>query len=173
MPKKKGGTNNSLSGTSVSGYSVASDVGGPSGRAARVRTARPRRPAPDRFVSRRRASCARGLPMLPAMTLLEKRMLEKKAGNFLTDGDIRNIFNQFDRWSSQPLGHLLLASVFRGCPPSFSQHGRRCRDSNGYLGAHDLAIVYRSLGENLEDDLVICPARILCGCVGVWACGCP
>jgi hypothetical protein len=31
------------------------------------------------------------------MTLLEKRMLEKKAGNFLTDGDIRNIFNQFDR----------------------------------------------------------------------------
>jgi len=29
-----------------------------------------------------------------------------------------------------------------------------CRDSNGYLGAHDLAVVYRSLGENLEDDLV-------------------
>lgn len=58
------------------------------------------------------------------MTLLEKRMLEKKAGNFLTDGDIRNIFNQFDR------------------------------DSNGYLGAHDLAVVYRSLGENLEDDLI-------------------
>eukprot|EP00277_Geminigera_cryophila_P028131 CAMPEP_0179466076 /NCGR_PEP_ID=MMETSP0799-20121207/47493_1 /TAXON_ID=46947 /ORGANISM="Geminigera cryophila, Strain CCMP2564" /LENGTH=154 /DNA_ID=CAMNT_0021270699 /DNA_START=165 /DNA_END=629 /DNA_ORIENTATION=+ len=58
------------------------------------------------------------------MTLLEKRMLEKKAGNFLTDADIRNIFNQFDR------------------------------DSNGYLGAHDLAIVYRSLGENLEDDLI-------------------
>eukprot|EP00802_Teleaulax_amphioxeia_P010769 Tamp_10799.p2 GENE.Tamp_10799~~Tamp_10799.p2 ORF type:complete len:154 (+),score=40.33 Tamp_10799:226-687(+) len=85
MPKKKGG-NNSLSGTSASGLSVASDVG--------------------------------------AMTLLEKRMLEKKAGNFLTDGDIRNIFNQFDR------------------------------DSNGYLGAHDLAIVYRSLGENLEDDLI-------------------
>jgi len=33
------------------------------------------------------------------MTLLEKRMLEKKAGNFLTDADIRNIFNQFDRFS--------------------------------------------------------------------------
>ena len=94
-------------------------------------------------------------------------MLEKKAGNFLTDGDIRNIFNQFDRWASQPLRSLLLASVFGGCPPWVS-HGRCCRDSNGYLGAHDLAIVYRSLGENLEDDLVILPARMLCGCAGVW-----
>ena len=101
------------------------------------------------------------------MTLLAKRMLEKKAGNFLTDGDIRNIFNQFDRWASQPLRSLLLASVFGGCPPWVS-HGRCCRDSNGYLGAHDLAIVYRSLGENLEDDLVILPARMLCGCAGVW-----
>ena len=59
-----------------------------------------------------------------AMTLLEKRMLEKKAGNFLTDPDIRHVFNQFDR------------------------------DGNGYLGAHDLALVYRSLGEKLEDDLI-------------------
>jgi len=35
-----------------------------------------------------------------------------------------------------------------------STHFYTHRDSNGYLGAHDLAIVYRSLGENLEDDLV-------------------
>jgi hypothetical protein len=54
------------------------------------------RSVPDRRVSRYRAVVRRA-HTLAAMTLLEKRMLEKKAGNFLTDGDIRNIFNQFDR----------------------------------------------------------------------------
>ena len=75
-------------------------------------------------------------------------MLEKKAGNFLTDGDIRNIFNQFDR---------LLCSSFRRCSVVILvplNAKMLYRDSNGYLGAHDLAVVYRSLGENLEDDLV-------------------
>mmetsp|Transcript_39124 Transcript_39124/g.96298 ORF Transcript_39124/g.96298 Transcript_39124/m.96298 type:complete len:159 (-) Transcript_39124:172-648(-) len=59
-----------------------------------------------------------------SMTLLEKRMLEKKSGNYLLESDIKNIFEQFDR------------------------------DGNGYLGASDLASVYRSLGENLDDDLI-------------------
>ena len=43
---------------------------------------------------------------------------------YLLEADIRNIFNQFDR------------------------------DGNGYLGASDLAAVYKVLGENLDDDLV-------------------
>ena len=61
---------------------------------------------------------------LGAMTLLEKRMLEKKSGNYLLEADIRNIFDQYDR------------------------------DGNGYLGASDLAKVYKILGENLDDDLI-------------------
>ena len=32
-----------------------------------------------------------------AMTLLEKRMLEKKSGKFLLDDEIKYIFKQFDR----------------------------------------------------------------------------
>jgi len=28
------------------------------------------------------------------------------------------------------------------------------RDGNGYLGASDLAAVYKVLGENLDDDLI-------------------
>mmetsp|Transcript_35413 Transcript_35413/g.69331 ORF Transcript_35413/g.69331 Transcript_35413/m.69331 type:complete len:160 (+) Transcript_35413:239-718(+) len=61
---------------------------------------------------------------LGAMTLLEKRMLEKKGGNYLLEADIRNIFDQYDR------------------------------DGNGYLGASDLAKVYKIVGENLDDDLI-------------------
>ena len=30
------------------------------------------------------------------------------------------------------------------------------RDGNGYLGAADLAKVYKAIGENLDDDLVRC-----------------
>ncbi|KAJ1471500.1 magnesium-bound form of calmodulin C-domain E104dE140D mutant, partial [Baffinella frigidus] len=40
------------------------------------------------------------------------------------DPDIKSVFSQFDR------------------------------DGNGYLGASDLAAVYRSLGEHLDDDLI-------------------
>mmetsp|Transcript_53105 Transcript_53105/g.126354 ORF Transcript_53105/g.126354 Transcript_53105/m.126354 type:complete len:150 (+) Transcript_53105:143-592(+) len=58
------------------------------------------------------------------MTLLEKRMLEKKTSTYLLDPDIKSVFSQFDR------------------------------DGNGYLGASDLAAVYRSLGEHLDDDLI-------------------
>jgi hypothetical protein len=117
MSKKKapakgigGSSVKSATGGSVS---VASDVGGLCGRAARVRSyacspygvvqTRARalvacrlRCVPDQRVSRYRAVVRRA-HTLAAMTLLEKRMLEKKAGNFLTDGDVRNIFNQFDR----------------------------------------------------------------------------
>ena len=82
------------------------------------------------------------------MTLLEKRMLEKKAGNFLTDADIRNIFNQFDRCFSKTCAFALKLHE------SLMPVSAVVRDGNGYLGAHDLAVVYRSLGENLEDDLV-------------------
>jgi hypothetical protein len=66
-----------------------------------------------------------------AMTLLEKRMLEKKTSTFLLDEDIRSVFSQFDR------------------------------DGNGYLGASDLAAVYRSLGEHLDDDLVSSPRSLI------------
>mmetsp|Transcript_56360 Transcript_56360/g.115274 ORF Transcript_56360/g.115274 Transcript_56360/m.115274 type:complete len:162 (+) Transcript_56360:110-595(+) len=59
-----------------------------------------------------------------AMTLLEKRMMEKKSSTYLLESDIRNIFAQFDR------------------------------DGNNYLGASDIAAVFRCIGENLEDDLV-------------------
>ncbi|EKX40626.1 hypothetical protein GUITHDRAFT_113414 [Guillardia theta CCMP2712] len=59
-----------------------------------------------------------------AMTLMEKRLLEKQTSKFLLDSDIRNIFQQFDR------------------------------DGNGYLGAADLAKVYKAIGENLDDDLI-------------------
>ena len=65
------------------------------------------------------------------MTLLEKRMLEKKTSTFLLDEDIRSVFSQFDR------------------------------DGNGYLGASDLAAVYRSLGEHLDDDLVSSPRSLI------------
>ncbi len=44
--------------------------------------------------------------------------------NYLLESDIRHVFDQYDR------------------------------DGNGYLGAADLASVYKSLGENLDDDLV-------------------
>lgn len=47
--------------------------------------------------------------------------------NYLLEADIRNIFDQYDR------------------------------DGNGYLGASDLAKVYKILGENLDDDLVRMP----------------
>ncbi len=49
--------------------------------------------------------------------------------NYLTEEEIRSVFNQFDR------------------------------DGNGYLGASDVSKVYRSLGENLDDDLVL---AVLC-----------
>lgn len=52
--------------------------------------------------------------------------------NYLLESDIRSIFDQYDR------------------------------DGNGYLGASDLASVYRSLGETLDDDLVrICLACMI------------
>ncbi len=84
-----------------------------------------------------------------AMTLLEKRMLEKKSGKFLLDDEIKYIFKQFDR----SFGFLSLASMVLRSSIACSCF-LFCRDNNGYLGAHDLAIVYRSMGIKLEDDLV-------------------
>ena len=97
-----------------------------------------------------------------AMTLLEKRMLEKKSGKFLLDDEIKYIFKQFDR----SIGFVsLLQGSACFCSSIECSCFLFCRDNNGYLGAHDLAIVYRSMGIKLEDDLVCsCSVfrRILC-----------